>query len=174
MLSDDPDETRRALDVIEHAGEQALGEMRRLLGMLRRSDAEIAMAPLPSLRHLELLAEQVSGAGLPVELAIVGEPAPLPPGVDLSAYRIVQEALTNALKHAGPARARVVVRYGARALELEITDTGRGAAAGNGDGGGHGLVGMRERAQLFGGQVEGGTRPEGGFAVRARLPLEAA
>ena len=169
LLDSDPAETRVALDAIVESGEQALGEMRRLLGMLRRSDAEIAMAPLPSLRHLGLLAEQVSGAGLPVELDVVGEPAPLPPGVDLSAYRIVQEALTNALKHAGPARARVVVRYGARELELEITDTGRGAAAGNG--GGHGLVGMRERAQLFGGQVEGGTRPEGGFAVRARLPL---
>jgi signal transduction histidine kinase len=172
MLDRDPAETRLALDAIVESGEQALVEMRRLLGMLRRSDEELARAPLPSLRHLELLAEQVSGAGLPVELDVVGEPAPLPPGVDLSAYRIVQEALTNALKHAGPARARVVVRYGARELELEITDTGRGAS---GDGaGGHGLAGMRERAQLFGGQVEGGTRPEGGFAVRARLPLGAA
>jgi signal transduction histidine kinase len=174
LLDADPGETRLALDTIVDSGEQALAEMRRLLGMLRRSDDEIGMAPLPSLRHVELLVEQVSGAGLPVELEIEGEPAALPPGVDLSAYRIVQEALTNALKHAGPARARVVVRYGARELELEITDTGRGAAASRGGSGGHGLVGMRERAALFGGHVDSAARPEGGFAVRATLPLEAA
>ena len=175
MLDAEPDETRQALDTIVDSGEQALTEMRRLLGMLRRSDDEIAMAPLPSLRHLDLLAEQVSHAGLPVELRVEGEPTPLPPGVDLSAYRIVQEALTNALKHAGPARARVVVRYGPRALELEITDDGRGAAAAAVAGGrGHGLVGMRERAELFGGHVESAAQPGGGFAVRATLPLETA
>jgi DNA-binding NarL/FixJ family response regulator/signal transduction histidine kinase len=170
LLDTDPAETRVALDAIVESGEQALGEMRRLLGMLRRSDAEIAMAPLPSLRHLELLAEQVSGAGLPVELAIVGEPAPLPPGVDLSAYRIVQEALTNALKHAGPARARVVVRYGARALELEITDTGRGAAAGNGDGGGA-RPGRHARAGAALRRPGGGRHAAGG---RLRRPRAAA
>src|SRR3954471_10250629 len=154
MLDTEPDETRQALDTIVDSGEQALTEMRRLLGMLRRSDDEIAMAPLPSLRHLDLLAEHVSGAGLPVELRVEGEPTPLPPGVDLSAYRIVQEALTNALTHAGAAQARVVVRYGTRDLELEITDDGRGAAAGAVAGGrGHGLVGRRERAALFGGHV---------------------
>jgi signal transduction histidine kinase len=170
MLAIEPDQTRQALDTIVDSGEQALTEMRRLLGMLRRSDDELAMAPLPSLRQLDLLAEQVSSAGLPVELLVEGEPVALAPAVDLSAYRIVQEALTNALKHAGPARARVVVRYGARELELEISDDGRGTATANG--GGHGLAGMRERAGLFGGQLEGVDRPEGGFVVRARLPLE--
>jgi signal transduction histidine kinase len=174
MLDIKPDQTRQALDTIVESSEQALTEMRRLLGMLRRSDDEIAMAPLPSLRHLDLLAEQVSGAGLPVELRVEGEPVPLPPGVDLSAYRIVQEALTNALKHAGPARARVVVRYGTRELELEIADDGRGPAATNVSGSGHGLVGMRERAALFGGHIEGAEQPGGGFTVRATLPLETA
>jgi signal transduction histidine kinase len=170
MLAIEPEQTRQALDTIVDSGEQALTEMRRLLGMLRRSDDELAMAPLPSLRQLDILAEQVSSAGLPVELRVEGEPVALAPAVDLSAYRIVQEALTNALKHAGPARARVVVRYGARDLELEISDDGRGTATANG--GGHGLAGMRERADLFGGEVEGVDRPEGGFVVRARLPLE--
>jgi signal transduction histidine kinase len=175
MLDAEPHETRQALDTIVDCGEQALAEMRRLLGMLRRSDDEIAMAPLPSLSHLDLLAEQVSGAGLPVELRVEGEPTPLPPGVDLSAYRIVQEALTNALTHAGPAHARVVVRYGSREVELEITDDGCGAAAAAVAGGrGHGLVGMRERAELFGGHVESAAQPGGGFAVRATLPLESA
>ncbi|MGH2967682.1 MAG: sensor histidine kinase [Solirubrobacteraceae bacterium] len=174
MLDIEPEQTRQALDTIVNSGEQALTEMRRLLGMLRRSDDEIAMAPLPSLRHLDILAEQVSGAGLPVELRFEGEPVPLAPGVDLSAYRIVQEALTNALKHAGPARARVVVRYRTAELELEIADDGRGTAETNASGSGHGLAGMRERAALFGGHVEGAKQPGGGFTVRATLPLETA
>jgi signal transduction histidine kinase len=177
MLAVEPEETHRALDAIVESGEQALTEMRRLLGMLRRSDEEIAMAPLPSLRHLALLAEQVSGAGLPVEVRVEGEPVALPPGVDLSAYRIVQEALTNALKHAGPASARVIVRYRPDEVELEIADDGRGGSGGSGEGGeggGHGLLGMRERVALFGGSVEGGARPDGGFAVRATLPLASA
>ena len=110
-------------------------------------------------------------AGLPVELEVEGEPAPLPLGVAVSAYRIVQEALTNVLKHAGPAQARVVVRYTGRGLELEIADDGRGAA-GAGDAG-HGLVGMRERVALYGGDLDAGTRNGGGFVVRARLPLAA-
>jgi signal transduction histidine kinase len=174
MLAVEPEETHRALDAIVESGEQALTEMRRLLGMLRRSDEEIAMAPLPSLRHLALLAEQVSGAGLPVDVRVEGEPVALPPGVDLSAYRIVQEALTNALKHAGPASARVIVRYRPDEVELEIADDGRGGSGGSGEGGGHGLLGMRERVALFGGSVEGGARPDGGFAVRATLPLASA
>jgi signal transduction histidine kinase len=144
--------------------------MRRLLGMLRRDDEEIALAPQPSLRYLDTLTAQVREAGLPVELSVEGEPIELSPGVDLSAYRIVQEALTNALKHAGPATARVVVRYRENDLELEIADTGLGAGAG--DGGGHGLAGMRERVSLYGGKIEAGPRDGGGFAVRARLPLD--
>jgi signal transduction histidine kinase len=169
-LATDPAEARVALNTIEEMGTQALAEMRRLLGMLRRDDEEIALAPQPSLRYLDTLAAQIREAGLPVDFSVEGEPIELPPGVDLSAYRIVQEALTNALKHAGPATARVVVRYGKDDLELEIADTGPGAAASDGEG--HGLVGMRERVSLYGGRLETGPRDGGGFAVRARLPLD--
>ena len=169
-LATDPEETREALDTIEATGSQALAEMRRLLGMLRRDDEEIALAPQPSLRYLDALAAQVREAGLPVDLSVEGEPTELPPGVDLSAYRIVQEALTNALKHAGPATARVVVRYRENDLELEIADTGAGASASDGEG--HGLAGMRERVSLYGGKIGTGPRDGGGFAVRARLPLD--
>jgi signal transduction histidine kinase len=168
-LARDPEETREALDTIETTGSAALAEMRRLLGMLRRDEEEIALAPQPNLRHLEALAAQVREAGLDVELSVEGEPVELPPGVDLSAYRIVQEALTNVLKHAGPATARVVIRYGDDDLELEIADTGVGKSAGEAEG--HGLVGMRERVSLYGGKVEAGPRDVGGFTVRARLPL---
>jgi signal transduction histidine kinase len=169
-LATDPGETREALDMIEATGSEALAEMRRLLGMLRRDDEEIALAPQPSLRYLDALAAQVREAGLPVDLSVEGEPTELPPGIDLSAYRIVQEALTNALKHAGPATARVVVRYRENDLELEIADTGAGASASDGEG--HGLAGMRERVSLYGGKIEAGPRDGGGFAVRARLPLD--
>lgn len=168
-LAADPDETREALDTIEATGSEALAEMRRLLGMLRSDDEDIALAPQPSLRYLDTLAAQVREAGLPVELSVEGEPIELSPGVDLSAYRIVQEALTNALKHAGPATARVVIRYRKNDVELEIADTGLGLGASDGDG--HGLVGMRERVTLYGGKIETGPRDDGGFAVRARLPF---
>jgi signal transduction histidine kinase len=170
-LATDPGETREALDMIEATGSEALAEIRRLLGMLRRDDEEIALAPQPSLRYLDALAAQVREAGLPVDLSIEGEPTELPPGVDLSAYRIVQEALTNALKYAGPATARVVVRFRETDLELEIADTGAGAVASDG-GEGHGLAGMHERVSLYGGKLEAGPRDGGGFAVRARLPLD--
>jgi signal transduction histidine kinase len=169
-LATDPGETREALDMIEATGSEALAEMRRLLGMLRRDDEEIVLAPQPSLRYVDALAAQVREAGLPVDFSVEGEPTELPPGVDLSAYRIVQEALTNALKHAGPATARVVVRYRENDLELEIADTGLGAGASDEDG--HGLAGMRERVSLYGGKIETGPRDGGGFAVRARLPLD--
>jgi signal transduction histidine kinase len=172
VIDSDPGEAREAFGVIEGTGHQALQEMRRLLGMLRESDEELALAPQPSLEQLDALVEQVRGAGLPVEVAVEGEPAELPPGVDLSAYRIVQEALTNALKHAGPARARVTVRYGAEELELEIADDGAGT--GDGGGSGHGLIGMRERVSLYGGDLHAGRRAGGGYALRARLPLGSA
>jgi signal transduction histidine kinase len=163
-------EAGRALETIEATGQEALTEMRRLLGLLRADDEELSLAPQPSMRHLDRLAESVRRAGLPVEVEVRGEPVALPPGVDLSAYRIVQEALTNALKHAGPARARVVVRYGEEELGLEITDDGSAPAAGNGAG--HGLAGMRERVRVYGGSVESGSRPDGGYSVSVRLPLE--
>jgi signal transduction histidine kinase len=167
-LETEPEDARRAVDAIERTASQALSEMRRLLAILR-DDEGATLAPQPSLVHLDVLLGHVRGAGLPVELRIEGEPRELSPGVDASAYRIVQEALTNALKHAGPARADVTVRYGTEALELEVADDGAGSA--NGDGAGHGLIGMRERAAIFGGFVDAGSRPEGGYAVRARLPL---
>ena len=161
--------TREVLETIEQTGRQTLTEMRRLVGMLRTSDDELELAPQPGMEHVGALIDQVREAGLPVALTVEGERAPLPAGVDLSAYRIVQEALTNALKHAGPASARVRVRYGEDELELDIVDDGVGA--GDGDGGGHGLIGMRERASMFGGDLDAGARREGGYAVRARLPI---
>jgi signal transduction histidine kinase len=170
MLDHDLADSRLAFDAIERTGEQALGEMRRLLGLLRESDDELARAPLPSLARIPDLADQLRAAGLAVELDIEGDPVELPPGVDLSAYRIVQEALTNSLKHAGPAQARVRIRYGADAVELEILDDGRGVARGNGTG--NGLVGLRERAAIVGGALDAGPRDEGGFAVRAALPYD--
>ncbi len=171
MVTIDPQEAIGAFATIESTGRQALAEMRRLLGLLRAPDEQIALAPQPSLTHLDELVASVRAAGLPVELAIEGDAAPLPAGVDLSAYRIVQEALTNALKHAGPARARVIIRYEHKTVELEISDDGRGedpAADG-----GHGLVGMRERVSLVGGDLEAGAASSGGYLVRARLPLDA-
>ena len=168
VLDTEPEDARAALDTIEVTGQRALVEMRRLLGMLRADDEQLALAPQPSLAHLEALVADVESAGLPVELRVEGEPAELPPGVDLSAYRIVQEALTNALKHAGPAKALVFVRYAEDGLELEVADDGSGA--GNGGGTGHGLIGIQERVAMLGGEVEAGARSDGGYAVRARLP----
>ena len=169
-LGDERPDTTEVLETIETTGRTAMAEMRRLLGMLRRSDDELALAPQPSLSHLGDLVAQVREAGLPVDLRVHGQPRPIAPGVDLSAYRIVQEALTNALKHAGPARARVIVRYGEHDLEIEIADDGPGGTADPATGG-HGLVGMRERVALFGGDLAAGRRRGGGYAVRARLPL---
>jgi signal transduction histidine kinase len=162
---DDAEELR----AIEETARQALGDMRRMLGLLRTDDDGLALTPQPGLDQVDRLVEQVRDTGLPVEVAVEGEPRPLPPGVDLAAYRIVQEALTNVLKHAGPARARIALRYGDRELELEIADDGSGSVT-NGDGGGHGLVGMRERVALYGGSFEARPAPGGGFQVRARLP----
>jgi signal transduction histidine kinase len=160
--------TREVLQTIEQIGRGALTEMRRLVGMLR-SDGEDPLAPQPGLDDVATLVGQVREAGLPVELTVEGEPRDLPAGIELSAYRIVQEALTNALKHAGDAHAQVSIRYGADSLELEVLDDGRGGAAlGNG---GHGLVGMRERVALYGGRFDASRRPGGGFAVRAKLPI---
>ena len=163
--------TREALASIEQAGRQALVEARRLLGMLRRKGDGEELEPQPSVEHIDVLVEQIERAGLPVKLEVDGERAALPAGVDLCAYRIVQEGLTNALKHAGPARAEVVLRYAPRALDVEVRDDGRGAAQANGDGAGHGLIGMRERVALYGGSLQTGPRAGGGFEIRARLPL---
>jgi signal transduction histidine kinase len=164
--------TAEALEAIEKTGRQALTEMRRLLGMLRVSDEPPAHAPQPTLAELDELVTQVREAGVPVELHVEGSQVALPPGVAVSAYRIVQEALTNVLKHAGPAHARVIVRYSSRELELEIADDGQGPR--EADDAGHGLVGMRERVALYEGEFDAGARNGGGFVVRVRLPLAAA
>jgi signal transduction histidine kinase len=171
-LAVDQKDEREALLAVERTGREALTEMRRLLGAMRAEREEAELAPQPGLGHLDELLAQVRASGLPVELRVEGEPVALPAGVDLSAYRIVQEGLTNALKHAGPAHAQVVLRYGAGGVEVEVADDGRGSATVAS--GGHGLVGMRERVKLFGGDFEAGPRNGGGFAVRARLPVEAA
>ncbi len=170
VLPAEAESTRAVLETIERTGRQGLGEMRRLLGMMRSDDTQLALAPQPSLTYLPDLCEQMTAAGLPVELDIAGNPVPLAPGVDVSAYRIVQEALTNALKHAGPARARVRVTYRDADIDIEIADDGRGAAAPP-NGSGHGLVGMRERASVYGGELHTGNRAAGGYAVRVRLPM---
>lgn len=162
------------LEKIERSGREALVEMRRLLGVLREDgDGESGLAPRPGLSQLPAMAEGVRAAGMSVELEIGPGCAELAPALDLSAYRIVQEALTNTLKHAGPtAHARVHVHREADALRIEVLDDGAGTpAAPELDAGGHGLVGMRERAALFGGELHAGPRPEGGFVVDVRLPL---
>lgn len=170
VLAGDEPATRELLESIETTGRQALTELRWLLGLLRQVDGEPSLAPLPSLRYLDDLVNQVRDAGLPVELVVDGVPTALPQGIDLSAYRIVQEGLTNALKHAGKARARVVVRYTAAELQLEVTDDGKGDDNGA-TATGQGLVGMRERVALYGGELRTGRRGEGGYFVHARLPL---
>jgi len=170
-LGEEQASTRAALASIEQAGRQALAEARRLLGMLRRKGDGEELEPQPSIDQIDLLVEQVERAGLPVKLEIAGERVPLPAGVDLCAYRVVQEGLTNALKHAGPAQAEVLLRYAPRALDVEIRDNGRGGSEVNGDGAGHGLIGMRERVALYGGDLETGPREAGGFEIRAHLPL---
>lgn len=157
------------LETIEQVGRGALVEMRRMIGMLRSDDGD-PLAPQPGLADLPRLVNQVHEAGLPVDLRIEGAPSELPLGIELSAYRIIQEALTNALKHAGDASATVLVRYGNDSLELEITDDGAGAAAAV-TSGGHGLVGMKERVALYGGKLDAGHRPGRGFAVRVLLPI---
>jgi len=173
VLDRDPDRAREALAAIERTGRDALDEMRRSLGILRRTDADAPLAPQPGLDGLGTLVAQARASGLDVELVTEGEPAPLPAGADMSAYRIVQEALTNTLKHAGPVHARIAVRYGRGALQLEIADDGAppAPAPGGAAGAGQGLVGMRERVALYGGELHAGPGPEGGFVVRASLPL---
>jgi len=159
-----------ALAKIERSGREALTEMRRLLGVLREPAEGAGLAPQPGMAELAALAEGVRAAGLPVRLA-VDRSAALPAAVDVSAYRIVQEALTNVLKHAGPASADVTVGCVDGAVVIEVTDDGVGGAAAEPPAAGHGLVGMRERAAMFGGELLAGPQPGGGFAVRARLPL---
>jgi signal transduction histidine kinase len=172
VLDSQPDAARASLEAIETTGRQALSEMRRLLGVMRREDVrEDAKAPQPSLARVATLVDEMRAAGLPVELRVEGEAGPVPPGVDVSAYRVVQEALTNALRHAAAASVSVVVRYGPDDVEVEVSDDGHGPQEDPDSVGGHGLIGMRERVALFRGDFEAGPRAGGGFAVRARLPI---
>jgi signal transduction histidine kinase len=174
VLQSKPETAREALASIESTGRSALTDMERMIGILRATEEGAGgFSPQPGLSDVAELAARVSDAGLPVHVTVEGAPAALPPSVDLSAFRIIQEALTNALKYAGPARATVSIRHAAGALELEIIDDGRGAEGERAafDGGGRGLIGMRERVGLFGGDLDVGPRPEGGFRVHARLPL---
>jgi signal transduction histidine kinase len=170
VFDERPDQAREALRSIERAGRDAMRELRHLLGAVRPGVQADSTEPQPGLDRVDQLAESLRAGGLDVSVTREGEPVPLPAGVDLSAYRIVQEALTNTLRHAQASRAEVTLRYAPDALELDVTDDGRAAPA-NG-GGGHGLVGMRERATLLGGTLDAGPRPGGGYRVHARLPLE--
>jgi signal transduction histidine kinase len=167
VLGSDPERAEQSIRVIEETGRESLVEMRRILGVLRNGDEVPALAPQPSLARIGELVN--AEAATPVELESSGEPRPLPTAVDVSAYRIVQEALTNVRKHAGPARVRVLLAYGRDALEIRIDDDGRGHG-GNSKAAGHGLRGMRERAALCGGAVAAGPRRGGGWSVVANLP----
>ena len=169
VLDDGNPSTKETLESIERTGRQAMAEMRRLLGVLRTTDDE-ALAPQPSVRHLDVLIDEARAAGVPVEYRLEGDAMTLSPGVDLAAYRIVQEALTNIIKHAGPASATVTIRYGKSQLELEVADTGGGATGAANDG--HGLIGMQERVALYGGQLRTENRSPHGYVVHARLPIE--
>jgi signal transduction histidine kinase len=176
VLGADPGKAREPLRSVQDTGRQALVELRRLLGVLRTDHSEAALAPQPGLDQVGGLAAQVQGAGVAVELCVDGDRDGIPAGVDLAAYRIVQEALTNVLKHATASHAVVRVGYRPDAIELEVLDDGHGplGAGHDGAGTGQGLIGMRERASLYGGVVEARPRAEGGFAVRARLPVRSA
>ena len=178
-LDSDPEQARGALQDIEAAGRGGLGEMRRLLDLLTDTGDAATDEPQPTLERLDDLVDGVRAAGAEVDLTTTGEARPLPAGVELTAYRVVQEALTNALKHAPGAPVRISVVYGQDALEVAVIDAGATAlvpassARPGLDSGGRGMVGLRERVALYGGRVEAGPLPDGGFALRARMPVEA-
>jgi len=168
-LANDRPETSRVLSQIEVTGRQTLQEMRRMLGLLR-SDDSADFTPQPGLAQVGALAERMARSGLDVDVQVEGEPGPVSPGVDISAYRIVQEALTNVLKHAEAGRARVRVTHGDGGIEIEVADDGTGGR--EPDGQGHGLTGIRERVGLYGGSLDVGPAPQGGWRLVARLPRE--
>lgn len=169
VLAKQPERVGDPLRKIQRTGRDALVEMRRMLGVLRENGSDSEPAPQPGVAMLGALFERVEAAGLPVEVRVEGEPKSLAPGVDLTVYRVIQEALTNAFKHAGPARAEVVIRYSDGGIEVEIADDGRGRSSA--EGAGQGLLGMHERVGFYGGTLKVGPHREGGFRVRARLPL---
>jgi signal transduction histidine kinase len=170
-LRSEPDRTAQALTAISQTGRQALAEMRRLLGILRSGDEEADLAPVPGLDQLRELLDQAREAGMSVSLTLEGPVRPLPEGAELAAYRVVQESLTNTRKHGGlAAAAAVTLRYQPDGLFLQVTDDGLGASGAVAEGPGHGLTGMRERIEMYGGTVQAGPLPGGGYQVTARLP----
>ncbi|MCP3991452.1 MAG: sensor histidine kinase, partial [Actinomycetia bacterium] len=171
VLDQDPAQAADALTAIEATGRESLTEMRRVLGVLRSDDELVELAPIPSLDDFDRLLRQCEEAGLPVELEVEGEARPLAPGLELSAYRVVQESLTNSLKHAGPTQARVKLEYSNDSLVVKVSDDGRGAAAPTGKG--QGLIGMRERVEAFDGDLTVGPKPGGGYSVTACFPTSA-
>lgn len=169
-----PEQARAALSSIEGAGRSGMVEMRRLLGLLTTTDADAGTTPQPTLKEIPNLVSQVRDAGLRVELSVEGTVRDLQPGVELTGYRVVQEAMTNVLKHASSSRVEVRIGYGTDCLDIEVRDGGSDSPdlAGSAEPGGRGLVGMRERVALYGGTLHTGSRPDGGFAVRARIPVD--
>ncbi len=173
LLQDQPDQAAEAISAIESTGRESLNEMRRVLDVLRSDNDEIELAPAPSLQDLDRLVSQCADAGLPVTVETEGDPRPLPASIHLSAYRIIQESLTNSLKHAGPARATVRLVYESEEFCVEVSDDGRGSATGPATtGNGQGLLGMRERVEAFGGSLRSGPASGGGFRVSARFPVD--
>ncbi|MEU6550258.1 histidine kinase [Streptomyces sp. NPDC046915] len=173
-----PDRAREALLAVEAGGRTAMTELRHVMGLLTMADSDVPpdrtsdpeLAPQPGLAQVDALTARVRATGVPVELTVTGTPAPLPAGADLAAYRVVQEALTNTVKHAAGARVRVAVEHTPDAVHIEVSDTGGTSAAPAGPGGGRGLTGLRERLAVYGGTLEAGERPTGGFRVRAVVP----
>jgi signal transduction histidine kinase len=172
LLRHEQEQEREALLAVERTGREALAEMRRVVGALRDPEGGPALAPQPSLSRIDTLVAHARETGLPVDLEIEGEPVPLPAGVDLTAYRLVQEGLTNTIKHASAKHADVRVRYDGDHVEIEVSDDGRRVDGRPSSTARHGLVGMRERVAIYGGELEAGARAEGGYRLRARLPVE--
>ena len=173
LLRADQEQERAALLAVERTGREALAEMRQVVGALRDADEAPALAPRPSLSQVHTLVARAKEAGLTVDLQIEGEPVPLSAAIDLTAYRLVQEGLTNAIKHAAARHAAVRVSYAAGYVEIEVLDDGRGTGGADvaAASGRHGLLGMRERVSIFGGEFESGSRPGGGYRLRARIPV---
>jgi signal transduction histidine kinase len=178
VMDASPDQARGALLAVEAGGRAAMAELRHVMGLLTMDSdgpdpaASSGLTPQPGLDRLETLAQRVRDTGMPVELVVTGQPRPLLPGVELTAYRIVQEALTNTVKHAAGASAKISIEYGPSLLRVEVTDTGGAPSASAGVGNGHGLIGLRERLAVYGGALQAGRRITGGYRVAASIPLE--
>jgi signal transduction histidine kinase len=172
LIDERPEQARSALTAIKEASNEALGELRSVLDILRQGHEALPRTPTSGLAHLDDLVAKTEAAGLRVTKHVEGAPHPLPPKVDLAAFRIVQEALTNVTRHAGDANATISIGYGKRELTVQVDDDGRLTASDTPSGAGKGIAGMRERATALGGELEAGPRPDGGFRVRARLPLD--